>query len=110
MLFRSSDDGKGPGAILHAATQQLVSLDNPAVAGEALEIFGAGLIDGSVIPPQVSIGGRMAEVLYFGKAPGYAGLNQVNIRMPNGVVADSPVSVRLNYMGRPSNEVTIAVR
>jgi uncharacterized protein (TIGR03437 family) len=52
----------------------------------------------------------MAELLYFGKVPGVDNLNQVNVRVPGGAVPGPEVSVRLTYLSRSSNEVTIAVR
>jgi uncharacterized protein (TIGR03437 family) len=110
VLFSLSGDGRGQGAIWHAATGQVASADNPAIAGEALSMYTANLGSGGVTPPQVAVGGQLAEVLYFGGAPGYPGYNQVNFALPNGVPAGLAVAVRLTYLGRPSNEVTIGVR
>jgi hypothetical protein len=109
-LFSLSGDGRGQGAIWHATTGALVSEANPAVTGEILSMYTTSLAGGGVIPPQVAIGGRLAEILFFGGAPGYSGYNQVNFRLPSGVAPGPAVPVRLTYLSRPSNEVTISVQ
>ena len=109
-LFSLSGDGTGQGAIWHSATGQIASSQNPAVAGEVLSMYTTNLFEGGVIPPQVITGGNLAETLFFGDAPGYPGYFQVNFRMPNGVAPGSAIAVRLTYLGRPSNAVSIGVR
>ncbi|HKE24376.1 MAG TPA: kelch repeat-containing protein [Bryobacteraceae bacterium] len=106
----SSLAGGMQGAIWHNTTGQLASPSSPAVAGEVLAMYTNNLIEGGVIPPQVIIGGHLAEVLYFGDAPGYPGFFQVNFRVPNGVAPGSAVSVRLTYIERPSNQVSVALQ
>ena len=102
--------GDSQGAILHAGTAQIASAANPAVAREPLEIYCQGLMNGNVIPPQVAIGGRMAEVLWFGNAPGFENLSQVNVRVPAGLAGGSVVPVWMSYLGRPTNEVTVGIQ
>jgi len=74
--------GCGKLAVAQSPSQTTLKIDlqnaveYQAVAGEALSMYVTSLGDRSVIPPQVSVGGMLAEVLYFGAAPGYPGYNQ----------------------------------
>ena len=90
---------------------EVTSSRNPAEAGEALELYCTGLGDGSSrIPPAVTIGGRRADILSVRNVPGAAGTSRVTVRVPKGVAPGSAVAVRLMYLGRTSNEVTIVVQ
>jgi hypothetical protein len=106
-LFSLSGDGRGQGLIWNSQTGQIASSDTPAVAGDVLAMYTTSLFDGGVIPPRVAVGGRLPEVLFFGDAPGFPGCTQVNFRVPSGVAPGPAVPVRLIYLGRPSNQVTI---
>ena len=106
-LFSISGDG---GAVWHGTTGELVSPINPAAGGEILSMYTTSLAVGGVVPPQVAVGGRLGEILYFGAAPGYPGYFQVNFQVPTGVAPGPTVPIHLSYIGRASNEVTIAIR
>jgi uncharacterized protein (TIGR03437 family) len=109
-LVSLSGDGHGQGAIFHAGISSLVTPADPVAAGDEVDIRCTGLSRESVIPPQVAVGGRLADVLSVGEAPGLSGVNQVRVRVPSGIASGPAVPVRLTYIGRPSNEVTIAIQ
>jgi uncharacterized protein (TIGR03437 family) len=109
-LFSVSGDGRGQGAVWNVSTGLIASPAAPAAAGDVLSMYTTSLVNGGAIPPQVIVGGRLAQILYFGAAPGYPAYNQINFRVPAGVAPGLTVSVRLTYLGRSSNAVTIGVQ
>jgi minor extracellular serine protease Vpr len=125
-LFSRTQDGAGPGAILHSSSGVPVSADAPAQPGETVSLYATGLgavnngpatgaaataspLSKTQATPLVTIGGLPAVVTYSGLAPGFVGLYQVNVTVPTGL-ATGDNTVVLNMGGASSNTVTLSVR
>ncbi len=129
-VFSTDLSGKGQGHIYVATAtglQILADAANPARAGDVIVIYCAGLgpvqpavtagaavpfdtLRSTVNPATVTIGGKAAEVAFAGVTPGFAGLYQVNLTVPQGVSAGDAVEVVLAVAEVSSPPVTIAVR
>ncbi len=129
-IFSRDLSGRGQGHVyvFPSATEQvLADAANPARAGDFMVLYCAGL--GQVAPPveagaavpgdvlrrttnpvTVTVGGVSARVDFAGLTPGFTGLYQVNIVMPQGVRAGDQVPVVLTVGDIASPPVTIAVR
>jgi uncharacterized protein (TIGR03437 family) len=117
-IFTMEKSGQGQGAILIAGTG-LIARATPdtssraARRGDVVEIYCTGLgrtvENRTQIAPSVTIGGVQAEVLFSGLTPGFAGLYQVNARVPSSTNVGPSVPVILQAGGRNSNTATMAV-
>lgn len=105
---------------------QLVDSTAPAAAGDFVLVLCTGLgattpavATGAPVPIGVpaaanlpvsaTVGGIPALVSFAGLAPGYVGLNQVNIQIPSGVALGDSVPLVLTENGISSNTVTLAI-
>jgi uncharacterized protein (TIGR03437 family) len=124
-IFTANQQGLGAGAILHA-DGTLVTPSNPAYRSEIVEMYVTGLgplqrriATGEAAPtsglllttntPEVTINGLSATVYYSGLAPGYVGLYQLNVQIPNGSSASAAALVAVTIGGVNSNTVTVAL-
>jgi|GEM_PF-1555677 len=125
-LFTANSSGKGQGAILNQ-DGSFNSGSNAAEVGSVVVLYGTGegavepvVVDGAINassfpkpkePITVRIGGKDAEVIYGGAAPGLvAGVFQINVRIPEGVAAGNAPVVVMVGRATSSPEVTVAVR
>jgi len=63
----------------------------------------------TIDPVTVTIGASPTTAQFAGLTPGFVGLYQVNVRVPDDVQNGASVPVSISISGRESNTVTIAI-
>ncbi len=121
----AAGDPSRPGAVLNQDSRLNLE-SNRARRGEVLQIFATGqgatspaVEDGSPgsaqplartpTDPKVFIGPEQAEVLFSGLSPQFAGLWQINARVPASSAVSGQVPLFVSIGGRTSNAVTLWV-
>jgi len=126
-IFTMNQQGTGQGAIVDVGGR-VVDNNAPAARSEVVQVYCTGLgitnpvvrsgepapaaepLARVVAPVEAQVGGRPARVLFAGLAPGFVGLYQVNVEIPDGVTPGPEVPLVLFQGGVPSNTVTLAIR
>src|SRR5690606_12672196 len=105
---------------------RVISAEHPASSGQVVQLFANGLGPVTNQPesgevalgttlshtraiPVVTTGDQPAEVIFSGLAPGFAGLYQVNIRIPQGLSAGTQ-PLKITIGGKTSPESGIPVQ
>lgn len=122
-FFTQNQAGTGEAIVVHENGVTLVTPQNPARRNEVVVFYLTGL--GVLDPPlatgapagansaaaQVSLmfGTSNAVAEYAGAAPGFVGLNQINVRIPADAPATRDVPVSITVDGRQANPVVISI-
>ncbi len=125
-VYSLDQSGSGGGAILHA-DYSLVSAAKPAAAGETILIYLTGL--GAVTPTLsdgtagntgtlyrantdlvVYVGGQPATVLFKGQAPGFPGLYQLNVTLPQGLKGPGNLPLAIQTPNAYHDQVDIPIQ
>ena len=122
MIFSRNNRGFGPAAAIDAVSGELLDPQNPTAPGLLVSLFATGLgateeskgFQVTTIKPTVYVAGIEARVQFSGKAPGFEGLNQVNIEIPEGIpgrwTRDSRFAKRRPYEQRSNSADPITRR
>jgi uncharacterized protein (TIGR03437 family) len=117
-VFTIGQPGGNMAAAVNGLTGVVVSPSNPLHAGDYLSLFLTGLgmtekrggFDYAIIQPTVSVGGADCPVTFAGAAPGFAGLDQINCRVPAGLGSQSAAAMFVRSGARSSPVTTIALQ
>jgi hypothetical protein len=113
-VFTNDASGSGPGAILNAVTYTpapfvVQTAENGADTRTRIAVYCTGIRHADSVTAQVldSLGNQISlRVEFAGAAPGFFGLDQVNLLLPPDLDGAGTVSLTLTADGRTANVVT----
>jgi uncharacterized protein (TIGR03437 family) len=107
-LFALTGAGTRDGAILNAITFLLGDFSTRTAGSPTyLALFATGV--NTTTKPTVTIGGVPVTVTFAGAAPCCAGLQQVNVQLPDSLAGAGRVPVVLTSSGQTSNTVQVVL-
>jgi uncharacterized protein (TIGR03437 family) len=118
-IYTVNQSGSGPGVVTFA-NYQVVTNSNSVKAGDVLIIWATGLgpiTTSDAQPPvsvdlgtpiQIYVGGMSSQVLYRGRSS-FAGLDQINFTVPQGVAPGCAVSLVIQTNSLVSNNTALPV-
>ncbi|MCC6589707.1 MAG: S8 family serine peptidase [Bryobacterales bacterium] len=125
-FFEAPDPQTGQLAIAALDSDyRLITQANPVARGSIAVLYANGLgpvtnqpatgnpasaetLSETATRPQVTVGGRPAEVLFSGLTPGVVGLYQLNVRIPSDTATGfEPVVVSVNGVSSPASGLAI---
>ena len=84
-----------------------IPLELTSSGQSALVLFGTGIQNrASLSDVSVTIGSHTLTAAYAGPAPGFTGLDQVNVLLPASLAGSGTVNITVSVAGMPSNVVT----
>lgn len=95
----------------------MVTAGSPAKPGDVISLYLTGLgaaetrdgLQWARSTPKLFLGDVEAQVLYAGRAPGFAGLDQINFIVPADTPRGESTPLRVESAGRVSNAVTMPI-
>ena len=72
-----------------------------------LILFGTGFRNFTSTKPEVHIGSTLAEVTFVGPHPDFAGLDQINIKIPRLLLGTGLQTLTIKHLDKLANEVTV---
>jgi uncharacterized protein (TIGR03437 family) len=110
-------DAAGTAAARNALTGTVVGPNSPLRADDFLSLYVTGLgatnavnnLDYALTLPVLTIGGQNVPLTYAGRTPGFAGLDQINCKIPAGLKGDA-VPVVVTSGGRSSATAYLAIQ
>lgn len=107
-MFAANGIGMGEGAMLNATMWQMGPFSTTTNGQPTyVAMYTTGLDLSST--PTVTIGGIPVDVMWFGNAPGYVGLQQINIKLPAGMAGVGRAPVMVTSDGQNSNVTSMLV-